>query len=146
MLDKTSSKRMRSPVNHRIAWVVTLAVLAHLVVVVLHGQAHTRLAIELASWQQVYVIVVILLAPLVALVLSWTRYVRAGVWLLLGSMLGALLFGAVHHYIIISEDHVAHLPPGDARGLFRITALLLLVTETVGVIVAAMMARLKSKT
>jgi hypothetical protein len=30
--------------------------------------------------------------------------------------------------------------------LFRITALLLLVTETVGVIVAAMMARIKSKT
>ncbi|HZM98218.1 MAG TPA: hypothetical protein VFB70_02440 [Pyrinomonadaceae bacterium] len=146
MLDKTSSERMRSRVNHRIAWVVTLAVLAHLVVVVLHGQAHTRLAIELASWQQVYVIIVILLAPLVALVLSWTRYVRTGVWLLLGSMLGALIFGAVYHYIIISEDHVAHLPPGDARGLFRITALLLLVTETVGVIVAAMMARLKSKT
>jgi cytochrome bd-type quinol oxidase subunit 2 len=146
MLDKTSSERMRSRVNHRIAWVVTLAVLAHLVVVVLHGQAHRRLAIELASWQQVYVIVVILLAPLVALVLSWTRYVRAGMWLLLGSMLGALIFGAVHHYIIISEDHVNHLPPGDARGLFRITALLLLVTETVGVIVAAMMARIKSKT
>jgi len=137
---------MRSRVNHRIAWVVTLAVLAHLVVVVPHGQAHRRLAIELASWQQMYVMVVILLAPLVALVLSWTRYVRAGVWLLLGSMLGALIFGAVHHYIIISEDHVAHLPPGDARGLFRITALLLLVTETVGVIVAAMMARIKSKT
>ena len=137
---------MHSRVNNRIAWVVTLAVLAHLVVVVFHGQAHRRLAIELASWQQMYVMVVILLAPLVALVLSWTRYVRAGVWLLLGSMLGALIFGAVHHYIIISEDHVAHLPPGDARGLFRITALLLLVTETVGVIVAAMMARIKSKT
>ena len=137
---------MNSPANKRIAWVVTLVVLAHLVVTLLHGQAHTRLAIELASWQQLYVIVVILLAPLVALALSWTRYAKAGVWLLLGSMLGALIFGAVYHYIIISEDHVAHLPPGDARGLFRITALLLLVTETVGVVVAAMMARIKSKT
>ena len=132
--------------NRRIALVVTLVVLAHLVVVVLHGQAHTRLAIALASWQQVYVIVVILLAPLVALVLSWTRYARAGVWLLLVSMLGSLIFGAVYHYIIISEDHVAHLPPGDARGLFRVTALLLLVTETVGVFVAAMLARSRSKT
>jgi hypothetical protein len=126
--------------------VVTLVVLAHLVVNLLHGQAHARLAIALATWQQLYVIVVILLAPLVALGLSWTRYTKAGVWLLFGSMLGALIFGAVYHYIIISEDHVAHLPPGDARGLFRITALLLLVTETVGVVVAAMMARLKSKT
>ena len=137
---------MISPAHRRIAWVVTLVVLAHMVVTLLHGQAHTRLAISLASWQQFYVIVVILLAPLVALALSWTRYAKAGVWLLLGSMLGALIFGAVYHYIIISEDHVAHLPPGDARGLFRITALLLLVTETAGVIVAAMLARLRSKT
>lgn len=137
---------MSSPANSRIAWVVTLAVLAHLVVVWFHGQAHTRLAIALANWQHVYVIVVILLAPLVALALSWTRYARAGVWLLLGSMLGALIFGAIYHYIIISEDHVAHLPPGDARGLFRVTALLLLITETVGVVLAAIATRSTSKT
>lgn len=137
---------MSSPTHRRIALVVTLVVLAHFVVNVLHGQAHTKLGVGLASWQQVYVITVILLAPLVALGLSWTRYVRAGMWLLLGSMLGALVFGAIYHYVIISEDHVAHLPPGDARGLFRVTALLLLVTETIGVIVAAMMARSTSKT
>jgi hypothetical protein len=126
--------------------VVTLVVLAHLVVNLLHGQAHTRLGVALASWQQVYVIVVILLAPLVALALSWTRYAKTGVWLLLGSMLGSLIFGAAYHYIIISNDHVAHLPPGDARGLFRVTALLLLITETVGVVVAAMSVRSTSKT
>ena len=137
---------MSSPAHRRIALVVTLVVLAHFVVNLLHGQAHTKLGVGLASWQQVYVITVILLAPLVALALSWTRYVRAGMWLLLGSMLGSLIFGAVYHYVIISEDHVAHLPPGEARGLFRVTALLLLVTETVGVIVAAMMARSTSKT
>jgi len=137
---------MTSTKHRRIAWVVTLVVLAHLVVNLLHGQAHTSLAIGLATWQHVYVIAVILLAPLVALALSWTRYARVGVWLLLASMLGALIFGAVYHYIIISEDHVAHLPPGNARGLFRVTALLLLVTETVGVIVAAMIARSTSKT
>jgi hypothetical protein len=61
-----------------------------------------------------------------------------GLLLLLASMLGSLVFGGVYHYIIISPDHVAHLPTGDARGLFRITALLLLVTETFGVAVAAM--------
>ena len=137
---------MISRTNKRIALVVTLVVLAHFVVNLLHGQAHTKLGVGLASWQQVYVITVILLAPLVALALSWTRYVRAGMWLLLVSMLGSLIFGAVYHYVIISEDHVAHLPPGDARGLFRVTALLLLITEAVGVIVAAMMARSTSKT
>lgn len=120
---------------------MTLAVLVHLVVVVLHGRAHTALGVGLTSWQQSFVMTVILVAPLVALALSWTRYLKAGVWLLFGSMLGSLIFGAAYHYIIISHDHVAHLPPGDARGLFRITALLLLITETAGVSVGAMAVR-----
>jgi hypothetical protein len=122
------------------AW-VTIVVVAHLIVNVLHGQAHTRLDVGLSNWQQVYVIAVILLAPLLALALSFTRYFRAGLWLLLASMLGSLVFGGCYHYIIISPDHVAHLPAGDARGLFRVTALLLLITETFGVIVAAMALR-----
>ena len=136
---------MGSHAHRQIAGIVTLAVLAHLVVVLLHGQAHTRLGVGLSNWQQTFVILVILLAPLVALLLSWTRYARAGVWLLLVSMLGALIFGAAYHYLIISNDHVAHLPLGEARGLFRVTALLLLITETAGVIVAAMALRKSSK-
>lgn len=132
---------MTSPSDIRFRWLVTLAVLAHLVVTLLHGRAHRELGVGLTSWQQVYVFVVILLAPLVALILSWTRFVRAGMWLLLGSMLGSLIFGAVYHYIIVSNDHVSHLPPGDARGLFRVTALLLLITEAFGVVVAAIAVR-----
>jgi hypothetical protein len=122
--------------HSRLAWVTT-AVLAHLIVSLLHGQAHTRLGVGLSNWQQLYVFVVILVAPLVALALSFRRDARAGLWLLLVSMLGSLIFGAFYHYLIISPDHVAHLPAGEARGLFRITALLLLVTETFGVFVAA---------
>ena len=132
---------MKAPSRSRVASLVTLAVVAHLVVVLFHGQAHTRLEVGLANWQQLYVMVVILLAPLVALLLSWTRYARAGIWLLLVSMLGSLIFGALYHYIIISNDHVSHLPAGDARGMFRVTALLLLVTETLGVFVGAMLVR-----
>jgi|SRR5690349_17628021 hypothetical protein len=120
---------------------VTILVLAHLVVNVLHGRAHTDLGVGLTTWQYVFVMTVILLAPLVALVLSWTRYVRAGLWLLFASMLGSLIFGFCYHYIIISNDHVAHLPPGDARGVFRMTALLLLITEALGVILAAIAVR-----
>ena len=128
---------MTSPAKSRLRWLVTLAVLAHLVVVLIHGRAHTDLGVGLANWQQLYVMVIILLAPLIALALSWTRLAKAGVWLLLISMLASLVFGAVYHYIIISNDHVSPLPPGEARGVFRITALLLLITETAGVAVAA---------
>ena len=128
---------MTSPAKSRLASLVTLAVVAHLIVTLVHGRAHTGLGVALANWQQVYVMVVILLAPLVALVFSWTRFARVGVWLLLVSMLGSLIFGAVYHYVVISNDHVAHLPPGDARGLFRTTALLLVITEAFGVVVGA---------
>ena len=116
---------------------VTAVVVGHLIVNILHGQAHTSLAVGLSNWQQIYVVTVILLAPLVALVFSFTRYARAALWLLLLSMLGALIFGVCYHYLIISPDHVAHLPPGDARGMFRVTAVLLVATEAVGVVVAA---------
>ena len=122
------------------AW-VTIAVLAHLIVTVLHGQAHTRLGVGLSDWQNAYVLAVIVVAPLVALVLSFTRYARVGLWLLLVSMLGSLIFGLCYHYIIISPDHVAHLPAGEARGLFQVTAVLLLITEAFGVVVAAMALR-----
>ena len=124
---------------------ITVVVAAHLIVNILHGQAHTRLAVGLSNWQQIYVITVILLAPLVALAFSFTRYARAALWLLLISMLGALIFGLLYHYLIISPDHVAHLPAGDAHGLFRVTALLLLVTEALGVVVAGFaLSRLQS--
>ena len=124
--------------------VVAIIVLTDLAVNILHGQAHTSLGVGLSSWQQIYVIAVILLAPLVALGLSLTRYLRAGLWLLFVSMLGSLVFGVCYHYVIISPDHVAHLPAGDARGLFRVTAMLLLIMEALGVALAGIALRRSS--
>jgi len=115
--------------------VCTIAVLAHLAVNLLHGRAHEALGVGLSAWQNIYVIVVILIAPLVAMVLLWTRYARPGLWLLVVSMAASLVFGAVYHYVVVSPDHVSHLPPGDAQGMFRMTALLLILTELFGVVV-----------
>jgi len=115
--------------------VCTIVVLAHLVVNVLHGRAHEALSVGLSAWQNVYVIVVILIEPLVAMVLLWTRYARGGLLLLVVSMAGSLVFGAIYHYVVISPDNVSHLPPGDAQGMFRMTALLLILTELFGVVV-----------
>ena len=117
------------------AYVGTIAVLAHLIVNFLHGRAHTELGVGLSTWQNIYVITVILVAPIIAMVLLWTRYSRFGLWLLVVSMAASLIFGVYYHYVAISNDHVAHLPPGDARGLFRTTALLLALTELFGVVV-----------
>lgn len=117
---------------------LTIAVIVHLIVVLFHGRAHASLAVALSAWQRYFVFAVIILAPFIALALSFTRFDRAGLWLLLAAMFGSLLFGAFYHYVVISPDHVDHLPAGEARGLFRVTALLLVVTEAFGVVAAAM--------
>jgi hypothetical protein len=114
--------------------VCSVAVLAHLVVNVLHGRAHESLNVGLSTWQNIYVITVILIAPLIAMLLVWTRYARLGVVVLVISMAGSLIFGAIYHYVVVSPDHVSHLPPGDAQGLFRMTALLLILTELLGLV------------
>jgi hypothetical protein len=117
-------------------WTITVIVLLHAVVSVLHGNAHTSLGVGLSSWQQTYVLLVIVIAPFVAGVLAWTRWMRLALLVLLFSMAGSLIFGACYHYLIVSPDNVAHLPAGEARGMFRSTAMLLFVTESLGVIVA----------
>src|SRR3954466_3468064 len=91
-----------------------IAVLAHFIVTVLHGRAHTELAVALNGWQQVYAIAVILVAPLIAAGLLLTRYARLGMWLLVIAMAGSLIFGVYFHYVAISPDHVSHLPPGES--------------------------------
>jgi CHASE2 domain-containing sensor protein len=112
-----------------------VAVLAHLVVSIVHGRAHEGLRVGLSNWQNIYVLTVILIAPLIAMLLTWTRLARSGLILLVISMAGSLIFGVAYHYVVISPDHVSHIPPGDAQGLFRTTALLLVLTELFGVVV-----------
>jgi len=121
--------------RRKIVLLSTVAVLAHLVVSMVHGRAHERLAVGLSNWQNLYVLIVIVIAPLIAMVLTWTRLARIGFLLLVISMAGSLVFGVAYHYVVISLDHVSHLPPGDAQGLFRTTALLLVLTELFGILV-----------
>jgi hypothetical protein len=94
---------------------ITGLVAIHVAVAVWHGNAHTALAIELRPEETAFVVVVILLAPLIAAPLVWTRYVRVGVWMFFLSMVGALLFGAYHHYVVVSPDNIGHLPHGSAE-------------------------------
>ena len=126
-------------------WLGTVVVLVHFAVVVFHGSAHTNLKVDLAAWQSVFVLIVIVVAPLVAAILIWTRLSRFGFVLLAASMAGALLFGVYFHYLAISPDHVSHLPPGDAQGAFRWTALLLAITEAIGLTIGLVYSRRTAK-
>ena len=93
---------------------IAVLVAIHLAVALWHGTAHSALAISLPSGKNAYVFIVILIAPVVAASLIWTRYVVVGAWIFLLSMLGALLFGGYHHYVLVSPDNIGHLPHGSA--------------------------------
>ncbi len=95
--------------------VTTALVVVHLVASFWHGDAHTKLAVELPPNKAIFVWGVILFAPIAAAALVWTRYVLIGLWVLVLSMVGALLFGVYHHYVLVSPDNIAHLPVGSAE-------------------------------
>jgi hypothetical protein len=92
---------------------ITALVAIHLVVSFWHGNAHTQLAIGLPPEKTFFVYAVILIAPIVAAGLLWTRYKTIGLWVFFLSMLGAFLFGAYHHYVLVSPDNIRHLPTGS---------------------------------
>lgn len=93
-------------------FVITALVVSHLAASVWHGNAHTSLAIDLPVAKTLFVYVVILIAPIVAALLVWTRYISIGLWMLLVAMLGSFLFGAYHHFLLVSPDNIGHLPAG----------------------------------
>jgi amino acid permease len=102
--------------------IITGLVIVHLAASIWHGDAHTRLAIALPPEKNIFVYVVILIAPLVAVSLVWTRYSTIGLWVLAISMIGALLFGAYHHYVMVSPDNIGHLPEGSAEAHSQFTS------------------------
>jgi hypothetical protein len=109
-------------------------VLVHFTVVIIHGAAHTHLHIELASFERMYALVVILLAPLVAAGMLWTGFWRAGASLLAISMAGALVFGGYKHFLSRTNDDVSQMSHAGWGAIFLISSILLFVTEAAGIL------------
>jgi phage tail protein X len=110
----------------------TTIVIIHAIMVALHGLAHEKIPVPLSLLQSLFVSVVIVLIPIVAIVLLWTPFEHVGRWLFLGSMTGALLFGIYNHFISISPDHISQISFEGWGVVFNITAFLLLITEAIG--------------
>ncbi len=94
------------------AVLVGALVLTHLAVSGLHDGAHSDLGIVMSAFQSAFIYLVIVGAPLLGAILLWTPYRTAGLGLVVFGMLGALIFGVVHHYMLESIDHISHLPAG----------------------------------
>jgi hypothetical protein len=110
-------------------------VFVHLVVSAVHGTAHDRAHVPLSLWANVFVYVVILAGPLAGLALTWWN-ARVGSWVIGLTMAGSFVFGVINHFLLSSPDHIAHVDP-QWRPLFTVTAVLLALTEALGVFLAA---------
>jgi hypothetical protein len=111
---------------------VTLLVLVHLLITVAHGAAHRELQIGLSSSGNLFVGLVVVVGPLLAISLAWTSRQRFGFALLAASMFASLLFGLYHHFLVEGADHVHSQPAGTWGTAFVVTAYGLLITEGLG--------------
>ena len=114
-----------------------LVVVVHLLVQVPHGVAHNMLHIDVNLWQNIYILVVISLLPIVAAVLVWRRK-RVGYFLLLLSMVGSFVFGLFYHFIAAGPDNVNSLGAHQWSGTFLWSAVLLALVEAAGVVIGLM--------
>jgi hypothetical protein len=83
--------------------------------------------------------VVILAGPVVGLALSW-RAERTGSLIVALTIAGSLVFGFVNHFVLDSPDHVTHVDV-QWRIIFATTAVLLTITEMLGLGVAIRLIR-----
>jgi hypothetical protein len=111
---------------------VTAIVVAHLLANIAHGLAHHELRVGLAFGSTMFVILVVLIAPLFATGLLWTAEKRLGLMLLSLSMFGSFLFGLYHHFLAVGPDHVNSQPWSPWGLAFGLTAYVLLITEAIG--------------
>lgn len=117
----------------RLAFVM---IIVHTVVVSVHGAAHEVLGVQLSRAQLIYVVLIIMLAPLAAGLLLWKGLKTEGAALLVCSLFGALIFGVFSHFVSMSPDHVssvAALPQKSWAFVFNITAALLALVEAFGI-------------
>jgi hypothetical protein len=113
-----------------------LVIVIHAAISALHGAAHQALNIQLSTPQLIFIVAIILIAPLMAGALLWKKAKTPGALLLIASMAGSFVFGVYNHFMMQSPDHVSHvagLPQKSWAIVFQITAALLALVELVGI-------------
>ena len=118
--------------------IATLLLMLHLAVVIVHGNAHQQLHIEPNMWQRVFIVTVILIGPVLAMALLWTRLRKIGYVVLLVTMAGSLAFGLAYHFIVPGSDNALELQSAHWESLFISTAVWLAVTEAAAVVWSAL--------
>ena len=102
---------------------------------------HAKAEVPLSHLGTVFVFAVILAGPLIGLAVMLFAQ-RVGASLIALTMAGALIFGLVNHFLIVSPDHVTHVDP-HFRWPFLTTAVLLVFTEAAGFALAVHSTRVR---
>lgn len=109
--------------------IVTVLVLAHFAVLVVHGSAHSHLNIGVDAWQKAFIAIVIFIVPLVATMMLWTRAQKLGVVLLGLSLASSLVFGVSYHFLISGPDNALGQYHSHWASTFEATAVFLALIE-----------------
>jgi hypothetical protein len=110
-------------------------VLVHLVILVIHGNAHLRLHIDMQGWQSAFVAIVIFVGPVLATALLWTRLPMIGVAMIALTMAGSFAFGVTYHFLVPGPDNVLELSQGQwQESLFVLSAIGLSLIEAGAVV------------
>jgi hypothetical protein len=120
--------------------ILVAVVIVHLAISIAHGRAHKGAQVPLPPAGALFVDIVILAGPIAGLALFPWRP-RIGALIVATAMAGALVFGAINHFIIDGSDHVAHVA-AEWRLLFGVSAALLVVCEAAGTAIGIWSAQL----
>ena len=111
-----------------------LVVVLHILVQVPHALAHNKLHIDVSRWQNLYILIVINLLPIIAAVLIWRRK-KSGFLILLLSMAGSFVFGVFYHFIAAGTDNVNSLGIHPWSNTFLWSAIFLALVEAAGALI-----------
>ncbi|HEV7241684.1 MAG TPA: hypothetical protein VGQ36_20800 [Thermoanaerobaculia bacterium] len=110
----------------------TIFILLHGAVALLHEAAHRILPVGLPTLKYAIAYAFVGVLPIVAMVLLWTSRRRMGIWLLLISMAGSLVYAGAHHFVMNNPDHINQVPRGAWLPVFQVTAVVMLILEAFG--------------
>lgn len=116
---------------------VTATVLAHFFIAGWHGFTHQLVPVPLDTFQTVFVVVVIITLPLIDAVLCYSRLALAGALLVVAAMTISLTFGVIYHFVVVTVDNVWCVPDWPWRASFLASAVLVGLSEAIGVVVGA---------
>lgn len=118
--------------------------MAHLAVLLDHASAHIHLRIAMKPWQQAFIAIMVFAAPLLAMILLWTRAQTAGLFVLASCMASSFIFGVWFHFIARGSDNALTIPQGDGSRSFLASAALLALVEVSAFVWAVVVVRTAS--